>query len=69
MDDPAMVWMFTNGSAKTDAPLLDPQRLSPFEPNPPSSGAANQTHVFAISQTDVTTWVINRAHIKNQRSQ
>jgi len=54
-----MVWTFTNGSAKLAAPLLDPQRLSPFESTPPSSGAANQTHVFTINQTDVTTWVVN----------
>ncbi|KAJ9139015.1 Multicopper oxidase [Coniochaeta hoffmannii] len=59
VDDPAMVWTFTNGSAKLAAPLLDPQRLSPFESTPPSSGAANQTHVFTINQTDVTTWVVN----------
>ena len=60
MDDPTIVWMFTNGSAKTNAPLLDPQRLFPFEPNPPSSGTANQTHFFTINQTEITTWVLNK---------
>lgn len=59
MDDPTMVWMLTNGSAKADAPLLDPQRLIPFETYSPSSRAADQTHVFSIKQTEVTTWVIN----------
>jgi hypothetical protein len=60
-DDPAMVWMLANGSTKAGAPLLDPRLLSPFESTSPSSGAADQTHVFSINQTDVTTWVVDRA--------
>lgn len=60
VDDLAMVWMLTNGSAKADVPLLNPQRLPPFESISPSSGAADQTHVFTINQTDITTWVISK---------
>ncbi|KAM6511291.1 hypothetical protein FALCPG4_016292 [Fusarium falciforme] len=62
MDNPAEPWMYINGSAKAGAPLLDPSALSPFENGtaPPSEGA-NKSLSFTISQTDVVTWVIDRA--------
>lgn len=62
-----MVWMLTNGSTKADAQLVEPQLLYPFESTPPPSGAANQTHVFNINQTDVTTWVVNEAPYQEPR--
>lgn len=54
--------MYINGSAKAGAALLDPSALSPFENGtaPPSEGA-NKSLSFTISQTDVVTWVIDRA--------
>ena len=61
MDDPAMAWMLTNGSAKEGVPELTPERLSPFTAHPPPPGAADQTHSFEIKQTDVVTWVMGRS--------
>src|SRR5438034_8613026 len=56
-----MVWMLTNGSAKQGVPELNPQRLSPFEANPPVPGAASQTYSFTMSQTDIVAWVADGA--------
>lgn len=61
IDDASRVWMLKNGSAKAGAHLLDPQRLFPFQPIAFPSRAANQTHVFNINQSDVTTWMVNKA--------
>ena len=61
MDDPAMTWMLTNGSAKQDIPELTPERLSPFMAHPPAPGAAGQTLSFTINQTDIVTWVMGRS--------
>ncbi len=61
MDDASMVWMLKNGSAKAGAQLLDHQRLVPFVSIIPPSKPADQTHVFTISQSDVTTWMVNKA--------
>ncbi|KFY02596.1 hypothetical protein V490_00449, partial [Pseudogymnoascus sp. VKM F-3557] len=59
MNDPASVWMLTNGSAKGDVATLNPSLLSPFDDNKPPTNAAHLTKSFAISQTDVTEWVID----------
>lgn len=57
--------MFINGSAKAGASLLDPNRITPFESNySPPPGAADRTLTFTINQTDIVTWVINRAPFK-----
>ena len=61
MDDPLNVWMLTNGSAKPDASVINPQLLSPFTPTSPPSGPAHQTHNFMINQTGNVTWVLNDA--------
>lgn len=61
MDDPLNVWMLTNGSAKPDASVINPQLLSPFTPTSPPSGPAHQTHNFMINQTGIVTWVLNDA--------
>ena len=61
MDDPAMVWMLTNGSAKQGMTELSPLELSPYVGNRPPPGTAYQTHSFTINQIDVVTWVVNRA--------
>ncbi|KAJ5350197.1 hypothetical protein N7541_007924 [Penicillium brevicompactum] len=60
-DDPSNVWMLTNGSAKSDASVINPQLLSPFTPTNPPSGPAHQTHNFMINQTGIVTWVLNDA--------
>lgn len=42
--------------------MLDPKKLAPFEKNySPPPGTADRTLAFAINQTDVATWVIDRA--------
>lgn len=61
MDDQSTVWMLKNGSAKYKASLLNPQKLAPFEPNSPPSKTADRTQLFAINQTGVTAWVLNKA--------
>ncbi|KAL6355451.1 hypothetical protein LRP88_11040 [Fusarium phalaenopsidis] len=62
MENPPEPWMYINGSAKADAALLDPSALSPFENDTaPPSGASNKSLSFTVSQTDVVTWVIDRA--------
>lgn len=54
--------MFINGSAKAGASLLDAKNVAPFERNySPPPGTADRTLAFAINQTDVVTWVIDRA--------
>lgn len=57
--DPASVWMLTNGSAKSSSFTLDTQLLAPLDGNTPPSDAADVTRSFAINQTDVTTWVVD----------
>jgi L-ascorbate oxidase len=52
--------MLVNGSAKTDIPTVDPASLSPFTSDSPPSGAAAVTKMFSISQTGVTTWVLDQ---------
>ena len=66
MDDPAKDWMFVNGSVKAGATRLKPQELSPFEKanNTPPTGPADKTMSFVINQTDIVTWVIDRAPFK-----
>lgn len=55
-------WMYVNGSAKSGAALLDASALSPFENNlSPPQGPADKTLSFVVNQTDVVTWVIDRA--------
>ena len=57
--------MFINGSAKAGASLLDPSKIAPFESNnSPPPGPADKTLAFTINQTDIVTWVINRAPFK-----
>jgi hypothetical protein len=60
-NDPASIWMLTNGSATRNSALLDAQQLSPFEGNSPVTGPADLTHSFTINQTDIVTWVMNGA--------
>ncbi|KAJ5418698.1 uncharacterized protein N7487_002248 [Penicillium crustosum] len=59
--DPSTIWMLTNGSAKPDTSVLNPQLLSPFAPVNPPSSPADQTYTFTINQTDIVTWVVNDA--------
>ncbi|TVY74179.1 Laccase-1 [Fusarium oxysporum f. sp. cubense] len=62
IEDPAKSWMYINGSAKADAALLDPSALSPFDGhNSPPSGRPDKALSFVVSQTDIVTWVIDRA--------
>ncbi|KID64078.1 Cupredoxin, partial [Metarhizium hybridum] len=67
MDDPSIVWMLKNGSAKSEASLLNPWKLAPFESNSPPSKAADRTQLFAINQTGVTAWVMNKAPFTEPR--
>jgi len=60
-NDPASIWMLTNGSATRNSALLDAHQLSPFEGNSPVAGPADMTHSFTINQTNVVTWVVNKA--------
>lgn len=54
--------MYVNGSAKSDAALLDASALSPFEDDlSPPPGPADKTLSFTVNQTDVVSWVIDRA--------
>lgn len=54
-------WMLINGSAKAGATLLDPMSLAPFQANiAPPAGPATRTLSFAINQTDIVSWVIDR---------
>jgi len=52
--------MLVNGSAKADIPTVDPASLSPFSSDPPPTGAAAVTKMFSISQTGITTWVLDQ---------
>ncbi|KAL5603357.1 hypothetical protein FOBRF1_010890 [Fusarium oxysporum] len=62
IEDPAKSWMYINGSAKADTALLDPSALSPFDGhNSPPSGRPDKALSFVVSQTDIMTWVIDRA--------
>ncbi|KAF4469744.1 hypothetical protein FALBO_3355 [Fusarium albosuccineum] len=62
MQDPSMTWTYINGSAKSDASVVKPEKLTPFEDDAsPPGGAAYRTLNFSINQTDVTTWVVNKA--------
>ncbi|KAF5579807.1 Cupredoxin [Fusarium pseudocircinatum] len=62
MEDPAKSWIYINGSAKADAVLLDPSALSPFDGHDsPPSGRPDKTLYFVVNQTDIVTWVIDRA--------
>ena len=58
-DDPASVWTLKNGSAISGASSLDPLTLHPYAKISPPAGKADITKVFAISQTDIVTWVID----------
>ncbi|KAG9250362.1 multicopper oxidase-domain-containing protein [Emericellopsis atlantica] len=54
--------MYVNGSAKSGAALLDALALTPFENNlSPPSGLADKTLSFMVNQTDILSWVIDRA--------
>lgn len=66
-DGPSNVWMLLNGSAKSDAYVINPQLLSPFTPTSPPPGPAHQTHNFLINQTGVVTWVLNDAPYSDPR--
>src|SRR4051812_16653869 len=55
-NDPASVWMLTNGSATAGIATLDPSLLSPFDGNAPRNTVADLTKFFAISQTGIVTW-------------
>ncbi|KAJ5335824.1 uncharacterized protein N7506_005760 [Penicillium brevicompactum] len=56
-----IIWMRTNGTAKSGARELAETQLSPFEGNrPPSSKAADLTRQFTINQTGIVTWVVNK---------
>ncbi|KAK9342670.1 multicopper oxidase-domain-containing protein [Lipomyces starkeyi] len=59
LDDPAAVWILTNGSAKLGSSELNDQLLAPFESNMPPSAPADVTRFFTISQTDIVTWVVD----------
>ncbi|EXL89950.1 Cupredoxin [Fusarium oxysporum II5] len=49
-------------SYNADAALLDPSALSPFDGhNSPPSGRPDKALSFVVSQTDIVTWVIDRA--------
>lgn len=61
MVDPSNVWMLTNGSAENEASMLNTELLSPFVSQSPPMGPADQTHIFAINQTGLTTWTLNGA--------
>ncbi|KAJ5318538.1 CAZyme family AA1 [Penicillium atrosanguineum] len=61
MDDPSVIWMLTNGSAKQGTSVLNPLLLSPFASIDPPPGPANHTYAFTINQTDIVTWVVNGA--------
>lgn len=52
--------MLVNGSAKPEIPALDPASLSPFSSDSPPSGVAAVTKMFSISQTGITTWVLDQ---------
>lgn len=56
-------WMHMNGSARGHALTLPINSLGPFdkELNRPPRGPANITRKFSVSQTGITTWVMDRA--------
>ncbi|EGX97253.1 Cupredoxin [Cordyceps militaris CM01] len=66
VDDAAQTWMYINGSAKLGAARLQPQDLAPFEKasSAPPDGPAHKTLSFVINQTDIVTWVLDRAPFK-----
>jgi len=51
--------MLVNGSAKSTAPELVIERLSPFEKYTPPSTPADVTRFFTINQTDIIIWVVD----------
>ncbi len=57
---PPSVWMLTNGSAKGEVAILDSALLSPFDTNKPPPKVADVTKVFAINQTNIVEWVVDR---------
>ncbi|KAK3115344.1 hypothetical protein LTR53_005429 [Teratosphaeriaceae sp. CCFEE 6253] len=59
--DPQSTWMLANGSAKLGQSTLNEQYLAPFDRNTPPTDPADSTHVFTINQTDVVTWVVDKA--------
>lgn len=67
MDDPSLVWMLTNGSATSEHSLLNSRKLAPFESNSPPSKPADKTQFFAINQTGVTAWEMNKAPFKEPK--
>lgn len=52
--------MMTNGSAKRDVSVLNPSLLSPFDGNKPPAKMADVTKIFAINQTGIVEWVVDR---------
>ena len=59
-DNPASIWMLTNGSATMNAATSDTALMSPFNGSMPPLGMVDVTKVFNISQTDILSWVINK---------
>ncbi|KAK0860620.1 hypothetical protein LTR87_017243 [Friedmanniomyces endolithicus] len=59
--DPQSTWMLVNGSAKLGQSTLNEQYLAPFDRNTPPTNPADTTHVFTVNQTDVVTWVVEKA--------
>ncbi len=59
LDEPASVWMLTNGSAKSNASELNTLLLAPFDKNMPPAKPADVTRSFNINQTDIVTWVVD----------
>jgi hypothetical protein len=52
--------MLTNGSSNGKVAMLDPSLLSPFDGNKPPAKMADVTKVFAINQTGIVEWVVDR---------
>ncbi|MCJ1246618.1 hypothetical protein MMC30_003827 [Trapelia coarctata] len=61
VQEASQTWMLVNGSAKQDVSTIDPASLSPFTSDPPPSGAAAVAKMFSISQTGITTWVLDQS--------
>lgn len=60
MNNTDTIYMLTNGSATPDSSILNTTLLHPFSSTPPPPGKADLTKSFAINQTGITTWVIDR---------